>query len=338
MSDKIQEESLSKSLEELSTELIAELAKYESTRDITRISNIRNKLNWLENNKTKIPGVANNINELAKKLVEFAPTDSACILAAQEMIMLLEFETITIIEKEEYVDDVCYVPLIESELMFNIWLKTVVYLTGYNEKEQKWNYDPTKGTFTTALRYLLNKRKGEGFEKSKDISLEERIEKIGDKGELVDTGADVGEFQVIDGFAFIAPIISEYKNFERGFKKSKRSFFEGFYTFYLAESIRITKCVSENEAIRKDRANDGILYRATDEAMTDYLIFDSPRSMREIAFNALKSEECFDKRYETIGECYDITRQTVANRYEKYKDLKKFILYGIFTCAYFSYD
>jgi DNA-directed RNA polymerase specialized sigma subunit len=152
-------------------------------------------------------------------------------------------------------------------------------------------------------------------------SLEEHCEIYGEAGDFPDESdstSDIVENRIIVGFVKLAPLISEYKKAEEHLSKSRRNFFESFFTYYLIESLHISKEITAQEIVNYN----SILFPAIDIKITDYLLDCLALNMLDISRNPIKDEQLFKKRYEIIAICHDITRQTVEERYKRYLSLK----------------
>jgi hypothetical protein len=182
------------------------------------------------------------------------------------------------------------------------------------------HYDPGKGSFTTALAFQLNHRANDYFEKlNKDgavISLDERIEELGEAGEVPydEPGFDDEPDELkteIRVFVRLAPLIAEQMKVDE--HCAKKMWFERFYSFDITKTIKgdidcAIEAVAENDK----------LFAIMEIALLEYLMYGSFSNMRDVAENTLKNLDSLKKRNETIQKCYGVSKPTVCARNSAY--------------------
>ena len=191
------------------------------------------------------------------------------------------------------------------------------------------DYAPAKNaTFTTAFSYLLNKRTVDYWKryyKENKTSSFSSLSKTGDYGEEQardipdDTYAPDRPACVADEFELfllVAPLVALRKEQEKHLAKSKKSYFEGFYTFDAA--VQTQKGLFDEDAVISE--ND-VLFPIMEVVILEYLLDGAFVSMKNVVKNSIKDEKRMEQRNETIRNCYSISKPTVVNRNKLYRQL-----------------
>jgi hypothetical protein len=185
------------------------------------------------------------------------------------------------------------------------------------------NYDATKATFTTAFSYLLNLRVNDYWrEKYKEFPVAEPFFGNDEPVSLIDSvlalGADHSEhpYNEFELFLLAAPIVAERKKQEQHLSKSKKSYFEGFFTF---DTTKQTKdgLFDEHEVI----AENDTLFPIMEFVILEYLLEGHFDSMHDVVKNAVKDTKRLEQRNETMQRCYDLSKPTVVSRNKLYDEM-----------------
>lgn len=189
-------------------------------------------------------------------------------------------------------------------------------------------YKPEKGTFITALTFLLNNRVNDCItdlidRTNNETSLNERLDTLGDAGDLTentDFTEEAGEEQhtVIRVFVRLAPIVSEQKKLDK--HRVKKMCFERFYTFDVVKTVKNEKDAAEESV--KAKVNNTIFPIIKPEmVLLEYLMHGTFSHMRDVAGNEMKDVKLLNKRIEVIQKCYHVSKPTVCERNAKYYDI-----------------
>ena len=187
-------------------------------------------------------------------------------------------------------------------------------------------YKPEKAKFTTALSYRLNLRVNDYFKELKkaqnvitltDLS-SENSNGEDSKFEIEDDSYEkyfiLEEESEFDFYLRIALLIAIRKAQEKHLNKSKRSYFEGFFTF------DTVKLIINNEVLDADglvKEND-TLFPIMEIIVLEYMLYGSFRTMLDIAENELRDSKLLNQRNETMQACYKLSKPTVVGRNKLY--------------------
>jgi hypothetical protein len=201
------------------------------------------------------------------------------------------------------------------EEFFDIFTDVLMYLLR--------NYDPDrisaetemKASFTTAFGYTLNLRMNDYWrkeykerEKYNELTVVDPPAPDADPAEQPCT-----EFEL---FLRVAPLIALRKNQERHLPKSKKSYFEGFFTFDATAQTK-NGLFDEDEII----AENDTLFPLMEFAVLEYLLEGQFESMRDVVENAVKDAKRLERRNETMQICYRLSKPTVVGRNKLYRRL-----------------
>ena len=189
------------------------------------------------------------------------------------------------------------------------------------------NYDPEKATFITALSNLINVRVYDCFNMPDNQSIERTFTDLEvtvengkikpfDPDDFVPIGRPVEEESEFDIFLRIAPLVSLRKAQEKHLSKSKKSYFEGFFTF---DSTNLVKCklIDASDVV----SENSVLFPIMEIVVLEYLLYGTFRSMNDVVNNAVRDEALLRLRNETIQVCYGLSKPTVVARNKLYRQL-----------------
>lgn len=118
---------------------------------------------------------------------------------------------------------------------------------------------------------------------------------------------------VFDKFCCFATIVGEAKKLEKHLNKSKRRYFEGFFTFDTCRYIEVDG-IEEDQAKEK---ND-LLFPVMELVMLEYLKVGTFLSMHDVIMNELDNEDKLKRRNDAMCVCYDLTKPTVVKKNKLY--------------------
>jgi hypothetical protein len=188
------------------------------------------------------------------------------------------------------------------------------------------NYNPESAKFLHALMFYVTNRckdyyTAQNKKSANEGSYEERLETLGDKGELPDKNSDFAktyespksEFEV---FCRVAPLVALRKAQEQHLAKSKRAYFEGFFTFDTTAQTK--KCLFDRDDVV---AENETLFPIMETIVLEYLLVGVFAHMRDVADNAVRDAQRLDRRNETMQDCYNLSKPTVVDRNKRYRRL-----------------
>ena len=190
------------------------------------------------------------------------------------------------------------------------------------------NYRPEKGKFFDALKYIVSRRINDYYaDKYKreewEESYEGRTEDYGEAGEILDNSHFTKDLEWREVFLRVASIIAVRKEQEKHLSKSKRSFFEGFFTF---DTVATKFGLFEGDEVVEQSE---ILFSVMEMVVLEYLLEGTFNSMRDVFMNKVRDEKNLNRRNETMQICYTLSKPTVVERSSRYKKfLKEFQLGG----------
>ena len=265
------------------------------------------------------------VQNWAEELGRLDATETARKITLEEKIVAFEFSLL-----KEF-NGKAYFPLtknfngkFEYEEFYDVFIdKLLKVVRSYNPDNLK------KATFTTYLRFHLENGLIDLIKKLKKrgiiIIITEITQEDDDGAEYnfdpMDQNWDFTEYieSEFDIFRRLAPIIAERKKQERHLSKSKKSFFEGFFTFDIAKSLRIDNLIEKSEVCEEN----ALLFFIMELVVLKYLMQGRFAHMCNIAENALKDEKLFKRRGAAIEICYCLTHPTVVTKGKAYKTLFK---------------
>jgi hypothetical protein len=212
------------------------------------------------------------------------------------------------------------------------------FMSGLNDAliEALRNYDPKRGaTFTTRLRYLLNKKLIDIF--NKNIKWENEIvhymDRDDDDGEPVDIPDDKDYTEILchrisefENHLHLAVLITEHKKLEVNLPKTKKACYEWFFTI---DTTRYTKegVFDEADLIGK---ND-TLFPVMEKVILYELMHGEFNHMRDIIFNPEKDPSILEDHKITgiIVKCYNTTKPTAGKRKKRYYEFVNAVRYRL---------
>jgi DNA-directed RNA polymerase specialized sigma24 family protein len=184
------------------------------------------------------------------------------------------------------------------------------------------SYDPSKSTFTSALRFCMENRCKDWFEKTDRRSHNEMQIPATDSGDGSEEEIDLPDGTTYEQqetpfslFCRVAEIVAERVKQESHL--TKRSYFESFASFDAAKGLRVDGLFTEQEVCDENE----LLYPIMEHHVLSCLMERPFRHMRNVARNNIPDYSVFDKRLEAIRNCYGISHPTAVNRNKAYKDL-----------------
>jgi len=230
------------------------------------------------------------------------------------------------------------------------------------------NYDPEKkATFATALSFLINKRAIDYFNKTKkkqqrEISAEEIADGRGNAGELGEVyefpdfeSEELGLEPEVMVFVRLAPLVVEQREMDARRDKSKRVWFESFYTFDVTKLIKKDRDCAEDAlkandyifpAIEKEtrllkfllnseKGNDfSHIRELIERSVNCIIILEGQEKTVPLCYDAENHEQCakciklLDKRNKVFQKYYNTSKPTVCTRNDKYFEKFKQAVYG----------
>ncbi|MCL2147275.1 MAG: hypothetical protein FWH52_05665 [Synergistaceae bacterium] len=234
------------------------------------------------------------------------------------------------------INDMAYFPLLKKfngqlpfEEFYDMFIDVLLHLLR--------NYDPgkyeseKKASFTTVLSYTINLRANDIIRKRMEKQKNEMpfsvpsedddegvFQSIDISDESNDPGVLIEQSSPFVLFISVAPLITLRKAQEKNLPKSKKSYFEGFYTF---DTIDLTKkgIFPGDDVIRE---NDE-LFPLMEEVVLNYLLVfhGAFTNMRNVVYNDIKDENLLKRRIETMQKCYTLSKPTVVGRNQRYRVL-----------------
>jgi hypothetical protein len=196
-------------------------------------------------------------------------------------------------------------------------------------------FDPSRATFTTALKNRLNKRLIDAFNKQAETENNEQSNIAVVDGEEVDVfdtipneGLNIDERLTteFEHYCRLAEIIAERKKQEEHLSKNKRGYFGGFFTF---DTVRFAKGVAEGKRVIMKFSEEelsfqnNLLFPIMEIVVLEYLMEGSFTHMCDVAQNKLRDVKSLNKRNETMCACYGLSKPTVVKRNKAYMELLK---------------
>ncbi|MDR0999887.1 MAG: hypothetical protein LBL96_03660 [Clostridiales bacterium] len=190
-------------------------------------------------------------------------------------------------------------------------------------------YNPQKGTFATALAFMLNKRAIDYWAKlgkqppTIDIY---RADENDTRFEIPDTRdftTDIAEDLSTEMrvFARLAPLVEEQKKADCHL--TKKMWFERFFTFDVTKTVKGDR----DCAVEAIEVNDDI-FPIMEAILLEYMMFGSFAHIRDVIVNKLKDTKSLSRRNEVIRECYGISKPTVCSRNAAYFEVFKKAIYS----------
>ncbi|MCL2410419.1 MAG: hypothetical protein FWC97_02135 [Treponema sp.] len=272
----------------------------------------------------------NKIQALAEELISLdLYKDSSHIQTIQHRIWLEMYSQIKDTNRMHNGSEVISIPLLgTSEIWtYDLWIQVLTECCGYNEKKNCWRYKSTlpdgrkAASFVTWFKHIMKwriKNPTINIDSFDDypIANEEKETAIGDQyafDEYIENETtDSEKERADDRYIAIVSVLSENKKkvIHEGKKAQDRHmYFESFFTFDITKAIKDKKV----EEIDVEKHND-TLFPLIQIILLEYLMCGLFKRMADICKNKLKSNNWLT-RQQTIVECYEVTRQTVA-RYE----------------------
>ena len=269
----------------------------------------------------------NELQELAEELATLDPEkDKARVADIKARICEIEIGFIKVNK-----DGTVYFPLltqnnnrIKKDEFWNIFCDGLLNLL------QK--YDPEKGPFYTAFKYIINKRAIDWFRKNtKDgniiVSIEAQRDSLGKVAEVADTRSE-DIFAAIEKWSYFGELLEEYVQLLKDKDGAKDDtgieylHVMGFFTF------DTTKAVKDDEELAEVACQyDVILFRFMVINLLCFLMEGVFYGMVDVEKNPLRSGINLNQRGKMLERYYKVSHPTL-NKYSQLYDGLRETIYG----------